>query len=227
MDLLTATEEREDARTARLRFDIALLAARVVGASDWLTLAQVGTSDTTYLQWVYVGGGANGRTWTVAMPTTPGQYEFRFYPNNGFVRAATSPAVTVIAVNPTPSISSLSPAAVTAGSAPVASAMTWRSENHVDIVPAEPAWLTVIVIASGDDSAMNVSHQLCCQGPIIFQVTNPSVGLRCRVRLPLRSCQEQLRRLSRTHSLLQFMFGELRALDPRSAGDFHLELEIL
>jgi pimeloyl-ACP methyl ester carboxylesterase len=37
MDLLTATEEREDARTARLRFDIALLAARVVGASDWLT----------------------------------------------------------------------------------------------------------------------------------------------------------------------------------------------
>jgi len=36
IDLLTATEEREDARTGRLRFDIALLAARVVGASDWL-----------------------------------------------------------------------------------------------------------------------------------------------------------------------------------------------
>lgn len=36
MDLLTSTEEREDARTARLRFDIGLLAGRVVGASDWL-----------------------------------------------------------------------------------------------------------------------------------------------------------------------------------------------
>ena len=36
IDLLTAAEEREDARTGRLRFDIALLAARVVGASDWL-----------------------------------------------------------------------------------------------------------------------------------------------------------------------------------------------
>ena len=36
IDLLTATEEREDARTGRLRFDIALLAARVAGASDWL-----------------------------------------------------------------------------------------------------------------------------------------------------------------------------------------------
>src|ERR1700730_14267781 len=37
IDLLTATEEREDIRTARLRFDIGLLAERVVGATDWLT----------------------------------------------------------------------------------------------------------------------------------------------------------------------------------------------
>jgi putative phosphoribosyl transferase len=37
MDLLTAEEETEDVRTARLRFDIPLLAERVVGAIDWLT----------------------------------------------------------------------------------------------------------------------------------------------------------------------------------------------
>src|SRR5690242_14967571 len=37
IDLLTAAEEREDTRTARLRFDIGLLAARVVAASDWLS----------------------------------------------------------------------------------------------------------------------------------------------------------------------------------------------
>jgi putative phosphoribosyl transferase len=36
MDLLTAAEEREDARTARLRFDIKLLAPRLVAAIDWL-----------------------------------------------------------------------------------------------------------------------------------------------------------------------------------------------
>lgn len=36
IDLLTAAEEREDARTARLRFDIGLLAGRVAGASGWL-----------------------------------------------------------------------------------------------------------------------------------------------------------------------------------------------
>jgi dienelactone hydrolase len=36
MDLLTAQEEAIDVRTAHLRFDIGLLAGRVVGATDWL-----------------------------------------------------------------------------------------------------------------------------------------------------------------------------------------------
>ena len=35
-DLLTADEERVDARTGRHRFDIGLLAGRVVGIADWL-----------------------------------------------------------------------------------------------------------------------------------------------------------------------------------------------
>ena len=36
LDLLTAQEEAIDLRTARLRFDIGLLAERLVGATDWL-----------------------------------------------------------------------------------------------------------------------------------------------------------------------------------------------
>jgi len=36
MDLLTAKEEAEDTYTGRLRFNIPLLAERLVGASDWL-----------------------------------------------------------------------------------------------------------------------------------------------------------------------------------------------
>ena len=36
MDLLTVAEEREDSRTARLRFDIAFLAGRLVSAISWL-----------------------------------------------------------------------------------------------------------------------------------------------------------------------------------------------
>jgi len=46
MDLLTAAEEREDARTARLRFDINLLARRLAGAIDWL----VGNPATSHLR---------------------------------------------------------------------------------------------------------------------------------------------------------------------------------
>jgi putative phosphoribosyl transferase len=37
MDLLTPEEEAIDQRTAQLRFDIGLLADRLVGATDWLT----------------------------------------------------------------------------------------------------------------------------------------------------------------------------------------------
>jgi pimeloyl-ACP methyl ester carboxylesterase len=39
-DLLTAEEEVEDVRTARLRFDIALLADRVVATIDWLAAGE-------------------------------------------------------------------------------------------------------------------------------------------------------------------------------------------
>jgi putative phosphoribosyl transferase len=35
-DLLTPNEEQEDARTGRLRFDIPLLATRLIAATDWL-----------------------------------------------------------------------------------------------------------------------------------------------------------------------------------------------
>ena len=37
MDLLTEQEEAVDVYTAHLRFDISLLAERLVGATDWLT----------------------------------------------------------------------------------------------------------------------------------------------------------------------------------------------
>lgn len=37
VDLLTREEERVDARTAHLRFDIGLLAERLTGVTDWLT----------------------------------------------------------------------------------------------------------------------------------------------------------------------------------------------
>src|SRR5262249_9408926 len=69
------------------------------GGTDWLGLAPIGAPETSYLQWIYVGAGVTTRPWTVTMPTTPGQYEFRLFPNNGYARAATSPAVTIAPAN--------------------------------------------------------------------------------------------------------------------------------
>ena len=79
------------------------------GGTDWLALATVSAPATSYLQYIYVGAGVTTRTWTVTMPTTAGLYEFRLFPNNGYVLAASSPAVTVVGVNPVPVIGSLTP----------------------------------------------------------------------------------------------------------------------
>jgi putative phosphoribosyl transferase len=54
IDLLTAEEEAIDRRTAHLRFDIGLLAERLVGATDWLTLY----TDTRHLPIGYFGASA-------------------------------------------------------------------------------------------------------------------------------------------------------------------------
>lgn len=65
------------------------------GATDWIAFASTTASDRSYIQYIYVGSGVTTRTWTINLPATPGTYEFRLFPNNGYVRAATSPAVTV------------------------------------------------------------------------------------------------------------------------------------
>jgi hypothetical protein len=83
------------------------------GSSDWLALAATSASNTSYLQWTYVGAGVTTRTWTVTMPSGAGTYEFRLFVN-GYTRVATSPAVTVSPAPP-PSLT-VSASSVTGGS---------------------------------------------------------------------------------------------------------------
>jgi hypothetical protein len=79
------------------------------GGGDWLALAATTAPNSSYIAWTYVGTGVVNRTWTPALPTTPGTYEFRLFLNNGYTRAATSPPVTVTAASsPTLSVSSTS-----------------------------------------------------------------------------------------------------------------------
>ena len=63
--------------------------------NDWLALAEVGSPNTTYLQWTYVPAGATSMVWDVTMPATPGNYEVRLFEYGGYTRIATSETIVV------------------------------------------------------------------------------------------------------------------------------------
>jgi pimeloyl-ACP methyl ester carboxylesterase len=67
IDLLTADEEAVDARTARLRFDIDLLAGRLVGATDWLGQDR----ETQHMSIAYFGASTGAGAALVAVAKRP------------------------------------------------------------------------------------------------------------------------------------------------------------
>jgi dienelactone hydrolase len=67
VDLLTAEEEAIDLRTAQLRFDIGLLAARLAGITDWL----VQYPDTRLLRIGYFGARTGAAAALVAAAERP------------------------------------------------------------------------------------------------------------------------------------------------------------
>ena len=67
MDLLTEAEEAEDVRTLALRFDIGLLAHRLVGATDWLAQQP----DTSALPVGYFGASTGAGAALVAAAERP------------------------------------------------------------------------------------------------------------------------------------------------------------
>jgi dienelactone hydrolase len=67
IDLLTADEEAVDLQTAHLRFDIGLLAQRLVGATDWLTQQP----DTRHLRIGYFGASTGAAAALVAAAERP------------------------------------------------------------------------------------------------------------------------------------------------------------
>jgi dienelactone hydrolase len=67
VDLLTPDEEAIDSRSAHLRFDIGLLAERLVGATDWLTQYP----DTRHLRSGYFGASTGAGAALVAAAERP------------------------------------------------------------------------------------------------------------------------------------------------------------
>lgn len=72
-------------------------------ARDWISLYLTHGPDTTYYgDWRYLstgtktpGSGVTSKTFTYAMPNVPGEYDFRLFPNDSYIRAAISARVTV------------------------------------------------------------------------------------------------------------------------------------
>lgn len=64
-DLLTRAEEREDCRTARLRFDISLLAQRLIAATNWIAQHET----TRHLPLGYFGSSTGAAAALVAAAT--------------------------------------------------------------------------------------------------------------------------------------------------------------
>jgi uncharacterized protein YegP (UPF0339 family) len=71
--------------------------------TDWVALYPVGGGISSYVAWKYLNGtqtapgtGSSSATLTFTMPSTPGNYEFRFLANNGYVTLAVSTRVAVI-----------------------------------------------------------------------------------------------------------------------------------
>ena len=80
---------------------------------DWIGLYKKDASDRDYLTWQYTEGKKDGLL-TFEVPSEPGEYNARFFINDGYTRSATSELFTVIdqespILSPSPPIGALSP----------------------------------------------------------------------------------------------------------------------
>src|SRR5262249_24270027 len=137
-----------------------------------------GAANTTYvLPYAYVStlpGNGGTKTWTTTMPTTLGTYEPRLFLNNGFTRAATGNTITVANINPTPVITSLSPAAVTAGSADFT-----LDVNGTDFIDGATATVggtarTATFVGGTQLDVSLLAADIATVGSVNIQVTNPT-----------------------------------------------------
>jgi hypothetical protein len=155
------------------------------GSTDWLALAQVGAPDTSYLQWIYAGAGVTTRTWTVTMPTTPGQYEFRFFSSDGYVRAATSPAVTIATANPAPSVTGLSPGTVAAGGSDFSLTVSGNNFTPNSVVQIDGRLRTTTFVSATQLSAAIPAADIAAAGTFTITVSTPEPGGGASNGLPL------------------------------------------
>ncbi len=89
-----ALDARPDSVAAGERVTVDWSAPAEHSPTDWVGLYRSGDPDTDFLSWQYTGSPTAG-SMTFTAPLPAGQYEFRYFLDDGFTRAATSNTVTV------------------------------------------------------------------------------------------------------------------------------------
>lgn len=145
------------------------------GAKDWLALASTTAPNTTYIQYIYVGSGVTTKNWTVTMPSTPGPYEFRLFLDNGYVRAATSPVVTVRPY-PVPVLTSISPASTAAGTAAFTLTATGSAFTSASVIQWNGQNRTTTFVSSTQLRASIPSTDIAAIGTAQVTVFTPAPG---------------------------------------------------
>jgi hypothetical protein len=129
-------------------------------ASDWIRLFAVGAADTDFTYPYQYTGAALSGTMTFTAPTTPGSYEFRYFLNDGYIKAAMSNTVQVA---PAPTLTlSANPASINAGQS---STLTWSSTNATSCT-ASGGWTGTKAISGTQSVSPNTTttYTLTCTG---------------------------------------------------------------
>jgi subtilisin len=136
--------------------------------SAWIALARVGDPDTNYLSWTYVTAGQTSFVWTVNMPGTPGDYEFRLF-SGGYTRVATSPKVTVSPAQPPPQPNSPT-LAVNVTGVQVGQPVTVTLTNGTG---SGGAWIGLARVGDPDTSYGNWTYVTAGQTSFVWTVNMP------------------------------------------------------
>jgi subtilisin family serine protease len=145
------------------------------GVSDWLALAATSAPNTIYVKYTSVGS-VTERTWTVAMPSTPGTYEFRLFVS-GYTRVATSAPITVVAgPNPLPVLTSITPRSTLVGAGAFTLIVKGSGFVSSSVVRWNGAGRTTTFASATELRAAIPAADLASEGSADITVFSPSPG---------------------------------------------------
>jgi hypothetical protein len=136
-------------------------------STDWVGLYQVGAADSAFVASQYAGAGTTGIV-TMTLPTTAsGQWEFRFFQDNGYTLAANTTGFTVAAAT-----YSLTPPA--SGTASGTATVSWAAPaGH-----SSTDWIGLYQVGSSDTSYASTKKvgSLAASGTLDFTLPFSALG---------------------------------------------------